>query len=129
MKPRLFIVLSLLIVALSATRPAVLRAAVGGIDPSFSAAVLDKASVDAMAQQPDGKVLIGGSFAAVNGVPRNRLARLNADGSLDESFNAGPFITDEVQTVAVQPDGKILVGGNSVVTYHTARRDGVCQIG
>jgi len=39
--------------------------------------------------QPDGKVLIQGDFARVNGVDRFRLARLNADGSLDTGFNPG----------------------------------------
>ena len=33
--------------------------------------------------QPDGKILIGGWFTSWDGVPRNRLARLNANGTLD----------------------------------------------
>ena len=40
---------------------------------------------------------------------RNRLARLNADGTVDESFNPGA--NDPVYEMALQPDGKILVGG------------------
>ncbi|MBK7270185.1 MAG: delta-60 repeat domain-containing protein, partial [Flavobacteriales bacterium] len=39
--------------------------------------------------QPDGKILIGGWFTSYNGVSCKRLARLNADGSLDLSFNTG----------------------------------------
>ena len=42
-----------------------------------------------VAVQPDGKVLIGGDFTTVNGTNRNGIARLNADGSLDSSFNPG----------------------------------------
>ncbi|MGC3957257.1 MAG: delta-60 repeat domain-containing protein [Verrucomicrobiota bacterium] len=45
--------------------------------------------------QPDGKILVGGRFVQVNGVPRNRIARLNSDGSLDPSFDPGLGATTE----------------------------------
>jgi len=67
--------------------------------------------------QSDGKVLIGGYFTSVNGTNRNNLARLNADGSLDSSFNPGTAIGGEsgydgsVASIALQPDGKVLAGG------------------
>ncbi len=38
---------------------------------------------------PDGKIIITGTFSEVNGVARNRIARLNPDGSLDETFQPG----------------------------------------
>ena len=59
--------------------------------------------------QPDGKILIGGSFHTVLGVARNNLARLNADGTLDTAFN--PNVTGGVNAIAVQADGKIVIGG------------------
>jgi uncharacterized delta-60 repeat protein len=59
--------------------------------------------------QPDGKILIGGSFSSVLGVPRNNIARLNANGTLDTAFN--PNASGEVYAIAVQADGKVLVGG------------------
>ena len=65
--------------------------------------------VHANAVQPDGKILIGGSFTTVLGVPRNNIARLNTDGTLDTAFN--PNANAEVKNVAVQADGKILVVG------------------
>jgi len=65
--------------------------------------------VYATAVQPDGKILIGGGFSSVLGVPRNFIARLNADGSLDTAFN--PNASAVVEVIAVQTDGKILVGG------------------
>ena len=65
--------------------------------------------VHANAVQPDGKILIGGSFTTVLGVPRNNIARLNTDGTLDTAFD--PNANGEVKNVAVQPDGKILVVG------------------
>ncbi len=67
------------------------------------------AQVLAAAVQPDGKIVIGGSFTSVGGVARNYIARVNADGSLDAGFN--PKADSIVYCVAVQPDGKILLGG------------------
>src|SRR5204863_7929911 len=62
-------------------------------------------------QQPDGRLLIGGDFTAVNSILRNRLARLNTDGSLDSSFFAGEGPNGSVRALAVQEDGRILVAG------------------
>ena len=63
-------------------------------------------SVWALAVQPDGKILLGGEFSAVAGQPRRGVARLNADGSLDPTFN-DPNTTGTVYALAIQPDGKI----------------------
>ena len=41
--------------------------------------------VCATAVQPDGKIIIGGAFTTYNGVSRNNIARLNANGSLDSA--------------------------------------------
>jgi uncharacterized delta-60 repeat protein len=65
--------------------------------------------VDAIVVQPDGKILIGGTFTTVLGVTRNNIARLNTDGRLDIAFN--PNANGPVFSIAVQPDGKILAGG------------------
>jgi len=75
-------------------------------NPSFNAAVF------ALAAQPDGKVVVGGAFTSANGLTRNRLARLNPDGSLDSAFT--PSADGTVYGLAVQPDGKILVGGDFI---------------
>jgi hypothetical protein len=48
----------------------------------------------------------------VNGITRNRIARLNANGSLDNSFNPGNGPDGGVGAIAVQPDGNILIAGN-----------------
>jgi uncharacterized delta-60 repeat protein len=61
--------------------------------------------------QPDGRILIYGDFSAVSGVTRKYLARLNADGSLDSSFFPDPFIIEGPEALALQCDGKILIGG------------------
>jgi uncharacterized delta-60 repeat protein len=66
------------------------------------------------ALQPDGKILLTGPFAMTfNGVTRNSVARLNRDGSLDTTFNPGLGAQNSGGglSLAVQSDGKILVGG------------------
>jgi len=59
--------------------------------------------------QPDGRLLVGGWFTTIGGQPRTRIARLNADGSLDTRFN--PTVNQRINTLALQPDGKLLIGG------------------
>ncbi len=66
-------------------------------------------SVSAIAQQTDGKLLVGGGFGFLSGQVRQGLARLNTDGSLDSSFSPGAG--SSVNALAVQTDDKILVGG------------------
>jgi uncharacterized delta-60 repeat protein len=67
--------------------------------------------VEVIALQPDGKILVGGDFTVFNGVTQNRIARLNANGSLDTGFNIGTGFNDSVNTIAIQPGGRILLGG------------------
>ncbi len=70
---------------------------------------------NSVAVQSDGKILVAGS----TGYTDFALARYNSDGSLDVSFgSAGKVITDfgaseDAQSIEVQNDGKILVGGYS----------------
>ena len=87
------------------------HAANGDLDPSFSASVFDKGTVTTMARQTDGKIVVAGSFASINGVLRQNVARLNADGTLDQTFDPGSQIVGEIDGIAVQPDGKVLLGG------------------
>ena len=83
----------------------------GSLDTSFQVGTLN---VNALAVQADGKVLVGGCFLAFGGagtgtVPKRSLARLNADGSVDTSFDPGA--SGCVDGIAVQPDGRIVVVG------------------
>ena len=68
--------------------------------------------IRAIAIQPDGKILIGGPFSNVLGVPRNKIARLNGDGTLDMAFNPDANGLFGVTAIALQADGKIIVGGD-----------------
>lgn len=69
------------------------------------------APVRALAWQPDGKILAAGSFTNFLGAPVGRVARLSPDGSLDTTFNAGAGANDRVVAMALQPDGRVVVGG------------------
>jgi uncharacterized delta-60 repeat protein len=71
------------------------------------------ASVETLSIQSDGKILVGGTFQNLNGITRNRLVRLNSDGTVDTAFstNLGLGFNQNVITCALQSDGKILVGG------------------
>lgn len=60
------------------------------------------------------KILIGGTVTKYNGTDCNLLVRLNADGSLDQSFRPGADYTGRIETIEVQSDGKILIGGGIV---------------
>src|SRR5882757_2305511 len=93
------------------TRPYLARLQSGGIVDGSFAPVLN-GSVNAIALQSDGKVLIGGTFTQVNGMTNNlRIARVNADGTLDTNFVGTITNAGSVNAILVQPDGRILIGG------------------
>jgi uncharacterized delta-60 repeat protein/uncharacterized repeat protein (TIGR01451 family) len=98
----------------------------GSLDPSFNTGFGINGNVFAIALQPDGKIVIGGDFTSVNGTSRNRIARLDPDGSLDLSFDPGAGANDSVRAIAIELDGRILIGGafnnvNGVTLNHLAR--------
>jgi uncharacterized delta-60 repeat protein len=76
--------------------------------------------VYAIAIQPDGKILIGGAFTLVNGANRYHIARLNSDGSLDNTFQNGlNGASSNVRSIQIQSDGKILIGGDFTSVNNT----------
>jgi hypothetical protein len=70
-------------------------------------------AVSAIVLQTDGRVLVGGAFVALDGVARNRVGRLNSNGTLDAGFNPGSGANATVYCLYQQPNGKILIGGDS----------------
>ena len=62
--------------------------------------------------QPDGKIVLAGEFDAYNGVPYKSIVRLLPDGNLDKTFKTPDITTASIYSITVQPDAKILVGGN-----------------
>ena len=81
------------------------------LDNTFTPTV--NGGVNLIKIQNDQKILIAGGFSSVNGVTRQKIARLNADGTLDSSFSAGSVIDagHTISSIEILPDGKILLGG------------------
>ncbi|MEM0575238.1 T9SS sorting signal type C domain-containing protein [Flavobacterium polysaccharolyticum] len=91
----------------------------GSVDSSFSVGAGFDAIVYHVTLQSDGKIVVGGSFAAFNGNARRRIVRLQPDGALDVSFVIGTgFSNGTVRTILVQPNGKLLIGGTFSRTYN-----------
>ncbi len=86
----------------------------GTLDTTFDPGA--NGPIRAMVLQPDGKIVVAGNFSTIGGggegtVARRWMARLNADGSVDVPFNPGVNMNNYVDAMALQPDGKIVVGG------------------
>ena len=88
----------------------------------------------ALAVQQDGKVLAGGQFTSLSpnwgaAGTRNHIVRLEADGRLDQTLNVSlghfnyPDYPPTVYATAVQPDGKILVGGDFTLVFGLVRNN------
>src|SRR5262249_29372123 len=82
----------------------------GIVDTSFNPGV--DGWVSCLAVHPDKKILVSGQFMTLGGQARNYIGQLNEDGTLDTSFSPGSFSpgTGGFSWIALQPDGKILVG-------------------
>ena len=98
----------------------------GDVDQDFAPGSGANGWVHAIAVQIDRKILIGGDFTEFNGRPRNRVARLDPDGSLDLTFTPGAGPDSGIRALAVQRDQKILLGGgfrffNDTQRSHIAR--------
>ena len=86
------------------------------LDPSFfgTTAVGHPGSAPGFADlilQPDGKLIVGGTFVSINGSPAFDVARLLPNGQVDPTFTAPPA-DGLVRSLALQADGKILMGGD-----------------
>ncbi|GGK82960.1 T9SS type A sorting domain-containing protein [Rufibacter glacialis] len=81
--------------------------------PDVDFSIRTGSSVTSMATQPDNKILVGGTISEDGSAAtaRNYLGRLNADGTMDQSFETGRGPSFFVQAIAVQSDKKIVIGG------------------
>ena len=89
----------------------------GFLDSSFNNNIYFAGYVTFIKILSDGKILVGGTFSSVDGVPAKQLVRLNVDGSLDTSFSIQDGVSRGIYgtqffAIEEQPDGKILVTGN-----------------
>lgn len=102
----------------------------GTLDLAFSPVVLN--SVTALAEQADGRVLIGGGFSAVNNQPQNQFARLLATGGLDTSlaYGAEGVIVNgqpPVMAIVTAADGRVVIGG-SFANFGDVTRNGLARL-
>jgi uncharacterized delta-60 repeat protein len=92
----------------------------GIVDTTLTLGTSFDGTIDALAVQTDGKIIVGGSFSNYNGTVQNRLVRLNTNGTTDTSFLTGTgFNNGEVQTIQITSSG-ILVGGSFNGMYQSA---------
>lgn len=98
----------------------------GSVDSAFDPATSGSETIQAAAVQPDGKVVIAGTgFSALSAVHGN-VARLNANGNVDPTFNAGRGADRTVKSIVVR-NSKLLIGGD-FFRFHTFPRAGLTQL-
>jgi uncharacterized delta-60 repeat protein len=88
------------------------------------------AAVTTVVEQADLKLVAGGVFTSLNGTTRNRLVRLNANGTVDTAFytNLGTgFGTSQVYDIGLQADQKIVAGGD-FVSFNSNTRNKLVRI-
>jgi len=99
----------------------------GTLDTTFAPGTGASSHVRTIAIQDDGQILIGGYFTIYDGTARSHIARLNTDGTLDLTFNPGSGADGEVNCIAIQNDGQILIGGD-FTTYNGISRNGFARL-
>ena len=107
--------------------PLLTYATSGSLDGNFNIGTGANSQVRDIVVQPDDKILIAGQFSMYDDVSRPRIARLNSDGSLDFSFDPVSGANGAISSVAVLPDGKILIGGQ-FSQYNGVERVGVARL-
>jgi uncharacterized delta-60 repeat protein len=73
-------------------------------------------------------IFIAGNFEQVNGVAKNDIARLNLDGSVDESFDTGTGTDDWINAITVQPDGKVIPGKTFINSFNDENFNGIIRL-
>jgi uncharacterized delta-60 repeat protein len=94
----------------------------GTINSSFTAGTIGSGVIFKAIQQPDGKILVAGSFTSIQGITRNRIARLNANGTIDATFNPGNGPNNVISDMVLLPDGKIVIVGSFLTVNSISRR-------
>ncbi|HEU0010326.1 MAG TPA: Calx-beta domain-containing protein [Verrucomicrobiae bacterium] len=93
----------------------------GSADPGFHTGAGVDGFVRRIVVQDDGHILIAGGFTRYDGVASPGVARLNPDGTFDASFTAGTGANGSVHGLAVQTDGRVIIGGDFLAVDGIAR--------
>ena len=94
----------------------------GQIDETFDPGTGPNAEPTLIVRHPDGRLLLAGGFTSYAGVPRQGLALIHPDGSLDLTFDPGTGVDGIVLAACVQSNGHILIGGSFTQMNGLARR-------
>ena len=99
----------------------------GRFDSAFLRNAEANGPVNAVVLQPDGKILLAGDFSTVNRQPRNRIARLHPDGTLDAEYAPGVGPDAAIDVLVPNPRGGVIVGG-SFRTWNGVSRNHLTQL-
>jgi uncharacterized delta-60 repeat protein len=99
----------------------------GTLDTTYHVVAGFNGDVECLTIQPDGKLLAGGRFSLYNNSTAKFVARLNTDGSIDSTFNTITGAGSFVLSMALQPDGKVVIGG-AFNTYKSTARAKVARL-
>jgi uncharacterized delta-60 repeat protein len=99
----------------------------GTLDTSFNTGLGFDNSVWTIKIQTNGKIIVGGQFASFNGIQKNKIIRLNTDGSIDPFFTIGSGFNGDVFSIVFQADGKIVVGGG-FTNYNNTPALGIARL-
>ena len=83
------------------------------VDPSFTIGSGSNARNFAIAAQPDGQVIMGGTMSVYTGTSVGRIVRVSRSGALDAAFNSnvGTGASGQINVIELDASGRILVGG------------------
>jgi uncharacterized delta-60 repeat protein len=84
----------------------------GSVDGTFVYGTGFDNTVTDIAIQSDGKIVVCGGFTTYKGTGSVRIIRLTTLGAIDVTLVVGTGFNSTVNTVSLQSDGSILVGGN-----------------
>jgi len=99
----------------------------GSLDFSFDSGENSNGNIYSIELQSDGKIIIVGSFTSFNNQEKIRIARLNQNGSIDNSFFTGSGPNSLIEGISIQSDGKILISG-SFTSYNEISKGRIARI-
>lgn len=106
----------------------------GSLDPTLNMSNPTEDIVRDILVQPDGKIVAVGNFDYINGVVSPRIARLNSDGTLDSGFQSliafgnPPGSETFISSVAIQPDGRLVIVGSLLIQGGSIERKFVYRL-
>ena len=93
---------------------------IGTLDVTFNPGTGANGPVYALPLQPNGKLVIGGSFHLFNTISLSGIGRLLPNGAVDRNFNPGAGANSLGEALALQSDGNVVAGGTFTTFNNTA---------